>query len=54
MNPDYLMSCMAFESMETFRADIPNKAGSKAIGLIQFMPKTAIGLGTTTKDISPR
>ena len=52
MNPDYLMSCMAFETGETFRADIPNKAGSGAIGLIQFMPATANGLNTTTKELS--
>lgn len=48
MSPDYLMACMAFESGETFRADIPNKAGSGAVGLIQFMPRTAELLNTTT------
>jgi len=37
INPDFLMACMAFESGATFRADIPNKAGSGAVGLIQFM-----------------
>lgn len=52
INPDYLMSCMAFESMETFRADIPNKAGSGAIGLIQFMPNTAVWLNTTTDALA--
>lgn len=42
---DWLMACMAFETAETFRADIKNAAGSGAIGLIQFMPKTISGLG---------
>lgn len=45
---DWLMSCMAFESAETFRSDVRNAAGSGATGLIQFMPATAKGLGTTT------
>lgn len=44
---DDLMACMAWESGETFRADVKNMAGSGAVGLIQFMPKTAISLGTT-------
>ena len=46
--PDYLMACMAFETGKTFSPSIPNAAGSKAVGLIQFMPPTAIGLHTTT------
>lgn len=49
---DWLMSCIAFESGETFRSDIRNAAGSGATGLIQFMPKTAIGLGTTTTKLA--
>ncbi|EPL05515.1 hypothetical protein [Pseudomonas sp. CF161] len=52
LNPDYLMSCMAFETGETFRADIKNAAGSGATGLIQFMPSTAASLGTTTDKLS--
>ncbi|MFD4120895.1 transglycosylase SLT domain-containing protein [Alcaligenes faecalis] len=48
VEPDYLMACMAFESAETFSASIRNAAGSGATGLIQFMPATARGLGTTT------
>lgn len=40
IEPDYLMSCMAFESAETFSPSIKNAAGSGAVGLIQFMPKT--------------
>jgi hypothetical protein len=31
---------------------IYNKAGSGAVGLIQFMPKTAIALGTTTDELA--
>ncbi len=45
-DPDHLMAAMAFETGETFRPDIQNKL-SKATGLIQFMPATARGLGTT-------
>jgi hypothetical protein len=46
-SPDDLMACMHWESGGTFRADIKNAAGSGATGLIQFMPSTARGLGTT-------
>lgn len=49
---DYLMAVMAFETAGTFRADIRNMAGSGATGLIQFMPATARGLGTTTDDLA--
>ncbi|KVH29379.1 SH3 domain-containing protein [Burkholderia cepacia] len=52
VDPDYLMSCMAFETGETFRPDIRNAAGSGATGLVQFMPSTAVGLGTTTDKLS--
>jgi hypothetical protein len=52
LNPDDLMACMAWESGETFRPDIKNAAGSGATGLIQFMPSTAIGLGTSTKQLA--
>lgn len=48
----YLMSCIAFESAETFSPTIRNAAGSGAIGLIQFMPATALILGTTTTDLA--
>src|SRR3546814_9659954 len=48
VKPDYLMAVMAFESAETFRPDIKNMAGSGATGLIQIMPATAKGLGTST------
>lgn len=46
------MACMAFESAETFRPDIRNAAGSGAVGLIQFMPATARGLGTSTEALA--
>lgn len=52
IEPDYLMAVMAFESAETFRSDIKNMAGSGATGLIQFMPATARGLGTTTEALA--
>lgn len=48
----WLMSCMAFESGETFSPSIKNAAGSGATGLIQFMPSTARGLGTTTDALA--
>lgn len=49
---DDLMACMAWESNETFSPSIKNMAGSGATGLIQFMPKTAIGLGTTVHALA--
>ena len=52
VNPNYLMACMAFESDETFSSTITNYAGSGAVGLIQFMPNTAIAMGTTSKMLS--
>jgi len=52
VTPDYLMSCMAFETGETFKSDIKNAAGSGAVGLIQFMPRTARALGTSTEALS--
>ena len=48
---DELMAVMAFESGETFSPSIPNSAGSGAVGLIQFMPTTATGLGTSTEEL---
>lgn len=50
--PDDLMTCMAWESGRTFSPKVLNMAGSGAIGLIQFMPATARGLGTTTTALS--
>lgn len=49
---DFLMACIAFESAHTFRPDVLNKAGSGAVGLIQFMPATARALGTSTSELS--
>jgi hypothetical protein len=43
---------MSWESAESFRADIKNAAGSGATGLIQFMPSTAVGLGTSTAKLA--
>lgn len=49
---NYLMCVIAFESGRTFRPDIRNAAGSGATGLIQFMPSTARGLGTSTDELA--
>lgn len=49
---NWLMACMAWESAETFSSDIKNAAGSGATGLIQFMPTTALSLGTTTAKLA--
>jgi hypothetical protein len=50
-DPSHLMACMAFETGERFKADTVNKV-SGATGLIQFMPSTARGLGTTVEDLA--
>lgn len=47
-----LMACIAWESGRTFSPSIRNAAGSGATGLIQFMPSTAKGLGTTTDKLA--
>jgi hypothetical protein len=52
LDPDDLMSCMAWESGETFSPSVRNMAGSGATGLIQFMPKTAAALGTSTAALA--
>lgn len=49
---NWLMACIAFESGESFSAGVRNAAGSGAVGLIQFMPATARGLGTTTEGLA--
>ena len=49
---NWLMAVMAFETGYTFDPAVKNKAGSGATGLIQFMPSTARGLGTTTADLA--
>ena len=49
IDPNWLMIVMRNES--GFRADIVNKNGG-ATGLIQFMPRTAKGLGTSTAALA--
>lgn len=49
---NHLMCVIAFESGRTFRPDVRNAAGSGATGLIQFMPSTAKGLGTSTDELA--
>ena len=53
INADYLMAIMAFESAETFSPSIWNQAGSRAVGLIQFMDAAASepDLGTTLEAL---
>ena len=48
IDPNWLMYVMWFESRLNHRAQ---NSTSSATGLIQFMPKTAISLGTTTADL---
>jgi hypothetical protein len=50
--PEHLMAAMAFETGETFSPAIRNGAGSGAVGLIQFMPRTAESLGTSTEALA--
>lgn len=52
IDPDHLMACMAWESAETFSPSVKNMAGSGATGLIQFMPATAKGMGTSTDALA--
>lgn len=52
LDPDFLMTCMAFETGRKFTPDVKNMAGSGATGLIQFMPTTAKNLGTTTAALA--
>jgi len=48
---DNLMACMAFETARTFNPALRNPA-SGATGLIQFLPATAKGLGTTVDALA--
>ena len=50
VDPNYLISAMAFETGETFSPSVKNLSG--ATGLIQFMPDTATDLGTSTADLA--
>ena len=47
-----LYAVMSFETGGSFNPGIRNAAGSGATGLIQFMPSTARGLGTTTEALA--
>lgn len=49
-NPNWLMQVIHAESAGTFSPSIQNPK-TKATGLIQFMPATAIGLGTTVEAL---
>jgi peptidoglycan hydrolase-like protein with peptidoglycan-binding domain len=51
IDPNFLMAIMSFETGATFDPKIKNAAGSGATGLIQFMPPTARGLGTTIEEL---
>ena len=52
MNPYHLANIINFESAGSFSPSQKQLAGGKAIGLIQFMPKTAKSLGTTTSELA--
>lgn len=52
LDPNWYMAVMAFETGETFSAGERNRAGSGATGLIQFLPSTASGLGTSTQALA--
>ena len=52
MEPGSLLSIISFETGGSFGADVKNRMGSGATGLIQFMPSTAAGLGTSTKALA--
>lgn len=52
MDANFIMACIAWESGETFSASVKNMAGSGATGLIQFMPSTAIEIGTTVTKLA--
>jgi Subtilase family/Domain of unknown function (DUF4114)/LysM domain/LGFP repeat len=49
--PEYLMAVMAFETGQSYSPKIRNNA-SGATGLIQFIPSTAKGLGTSTAALA--
>jgi hypothetical protein len=51
-DPDWIMSIIAWETGRTFSASVKNAAGSGATGLIQFMPTTAVQLGTTVAQLA--
>ncbi|MBT9158857.1 MAG: hypothetical protein DDT26_00105 [Dehalococcoidia bacterium] len=52
IEPIWLAAVISFETGGTFSPSIRNAVGSGATGLIQFMPATARGLGTTTDALA--
>jgi hypothetical protein len=50
-DPNYLMAAMAFETGDTFSPTDQNPR-SGATGLIQFLPSTAVGLGTSIQALA--
>jgi hypothetical protein len=50
VDPNYLISAIAFETGETFSPSVKNPSG--ATGLIQFLPDTATELGTSTAALA--
>lgn len=52
LDANWYMPVMAFETGGTFSPAEKNRKGSGATGLIQFMPSTAIGLGTSTQALA--
>lgn len=50
--PEHLLAVMSFETGGSFDPGQRNMAGSGATGLIQFMPDTARGLGSSTAALA--
>lgn len=51
-SPEAILAVMHFETGGSFDPSTRNAVGSGATGLIQFVPATAKGLGTTTDQIA--
>ena len=49
-DPNFLMAVMHFESAGTFSPSVQNQS-TNATGLIQFLPSTAVSLGTTVANL---
>lgn len=50
--PEYLLAAMSFETGGSFDPAQRNNAGGSATGLIQFLPSTARGLGTSMGELA--
>lgn len=50
-DPNFIMAVMSFETGGSFSPSVKNRF-TNATGLIQFMPKTAKGLGTTIEELA--